>query len=79
MSVLFCPFSGLLDIIEKDETPEETEAGAGLLYGFVFFFHLIHFDKFFSKCIILVLIARPACFTADEWMKAYSDRAEYLT
>lgn len=43
MSVLFCPFLGLLDIVETDETPKRTEAGAGRLYGsvFVLFFFLL--------------------------------------
>lgn len=45
MSVPFFPFLGLLDAVEKDETPERTEAGAAILYGCFFKLIFINLDE----------------------------------
>lgn len=62
--MLFCLFLGLLDVVEKHETPERTDTGAELLYGPFVFLILINLD--YMEIQISVSIVRPECFRMDK-------------
>lgn len=76
--MLFCLFLGLLDVVEKHETPERTDTGAELLYGSFVFLILINLDHtvFSPEIQISVSILRPECFRMVN--KALKDRKEYI-
>lgn len=72
--MLFCLFLGLLEAVEKHETPERTDTGAELLYVSFVFLILINLD--YIEIQISVSIVRPECFRMDD--KALRDRKEYI-